>query len=263
MSAIGATSLLIPGPKMIWHFADLGMQQSIYQCTDGTVNTEADATAGDCKLATKQQPQWTGNWLGVAQRAQIYNDWSKMIKMKINEPVFEGNYAISIDGSNIRQRIYVYDDTMPTTQLKNVVIIANFSVAAQSINPSFPYAGTWYNLMDNTPMTITAATQTATISVPAGQFRIYGNQIATSLNNDQFEITDQIHLSPNPSSDYFTINMATSKVEVFSLTGQLVKSFANQSEDYQYNIDDLNNGLYLVKATDENSREKTMRFIKE
>ena len=28
MSAIGAISLTIPGPKMIWHFSDLGMENS-------------------------------------------------------------------------------------------------------------------------------------------------------------------------------------------------------------------------------------------
>jgi 1,4-alpha-glucan branching enzyme len=30
MGAIGATSILVPGPKMIWHFAELGNNQSIY-----------------------------------------------------------------------------------------------------------------------------------------------------------------------------------------------------------------------------------------
>ena len=29
MSAIGAMSLTIPGPKMIWHFSDLGMENSL------------------------------------------------------------------------------------------------------------------------------------------------------------------------------------------------------------------------------------------
>src|SRR5690606_4933153 len=88
MSAIGAVSLLIPGPKMIWHFAELGMQQSIYTCSNGTVNTENDAISGDCKLSTKPQPQWVQNWLGDPARLQVYNDWAKFIALKTNEPVF-------------------------------------------------------------------------------------------------------------------------------------------------------------------------------
>lgn len=261
MSAIGAMSILVPGPKMLWHFADLGMQISIYTCANGTVNTESDITPGDCKLDTKPQPQWTGNWMGVSQRAQIYNDWAKMIQMKIAEPVFEGNYAISPDSNNIRQRLYVYDDALPSTQLKNVVVISNFSVAAQNVNPSFPYAGTWYNLMDNTPITITAATLTTPINLPPGQFRIYGNRLPT-LSTDQFEPMAHIHLYPNPASNTFALSGEPAKVEVYSMTGQLVKSFETQP-DSQYDISDLNTGLYIVKTIDANQGAKTLRLIKE
>lgn len=260
MSAVGATSLLVPGPKMIWHFADLGMQNSIYTCNNGSVNTETDPTAGDCKLDTKPQPQWAENWMANTNRAKIYNDWAKMIALKIQEPVFEGNYAISVNGNNIRQRVYVYDDALPASQLKNVVILANFSVAAQNITPDFPYTGVWYNLMDNTPVTVTnTATQ---INVASGQFVIYGNKQVT-LNTDQFETSESIGLYPNPSSDYFSINANVNKVEIYSIAGQMIKSFDKQSDQYQYNISDLSNGLYIVKAIDANNREKTMKLIKQ
>ena len=56
MSAIGAVSLLVPGPKMIWHFGELGWENSIFACNNGTVNTSSDAISGDCKLDTKQLP---------------------------------------------------------------------------------------------------------------------------------------------------------------------------------------------------------------
>jgi len=259
MSAIGAISLLVPGPKMIWHFADLGMSDSIYTCTDGTVNTETDTTTGDCKLATKPQPQWVNNWLGVAQRSKIYNDYAKMIDLKKNNPVFNGSYAISPDSNNIRQRVYVYDNSLPASQLKNVVILANFSVAAQNVIPDFPYTGTWVNLMDNTTINVTSTT--ATIAIESGGFRIYGNQPA--LANDEFSGVNNLSLSPNPAATYFTLNGDAEKVEIFSITGQLVKSFSNLTSNDQYNIADLNQGLYLVRVVDLNNRQKTMKLIKE
>lgn len=40
MSAIRATSILVPDPKMLWHFADLGMENSIYTCSNRSINTE-------------------------------------------------------------------------------------------------------------------------------------------------------------------------------------------------------------------------------
>ena len=53
MPALGAVSLTVPGPKMIWHFGELGMQNSLFTCSDGSVGS-----SDDCKLDTKPQPQW-------------------------------------------------------------------------------------------------------------------------------------------------------------------------------------------------------------
>jgi hypothetical protein len=260
MSAIGATSLLVPGPKMIFGFADLGMNNSIYTCTDGSINTETDPTTGDCKLATKPQPQWANNWLGVTQRSKIYTDWAKMIDLKKNNTVFNGSYSISPDSNNIRQRIYVYDNSLPATQLKNVVILANFSVAAQNIIPSFPYTGTWVNLMDNS--TINVTNTTATIAIESGGFRIYGNQ-APTLTTPNFNPLDEILLLPNPTSDVFSLNANLEKIQIFSVTGQLVKTFTKTFENYQYSISELNKGIYLVKVSDSNLNEKTFKLIKQ
>lgn len=259
MSAIGAISLLIPGPKMIWHFAPLGMNLSIFTCTNGTVNTDYDTTTGDCKLDTKPQPQWVNNWLGVPERAKIYNDWAKMIDLKLSNPVFNGDYSISPDGNNIRQRIYVFNNSLPTSQLRNVVILANMSVASQGIRPDFPFTGTWYNLMDNTPVNVTSTT--ATITVEAGGFRIYGNQ--PSLSNDQFSKLDFVTVAPNPTTGTIMVNTNLTAMEVYSITGQLVKSFDNVMMDREYSIEDLKGGLYVVRLVDENGQTKSVKLIKE
>jgi hypothetical protein len=67
---------------MIWHFAELGYNDSIFTCNNGTVNTTSDAISGDCKLDTKPQLQWTNNWLGDANRSAIYNNYAKIIDLK-------------------------------------------------------------------------------------------------------------------------------------------------------------------------------------
>jgi len=95
-----------------------------------------------------------------------------------------------------------------------------------------------------------------------GEFRVYGNQLVT-LNTDEIELADDFAMYPNPTSNAFALSVATNKVEVYSLTGQLVKSFnATFSENHVFDISDLNTGIYLVKASDNNNREKTMKLIK-
>ena len=265
MSAIGAVLFTIPGPKMIWHFGALGMENSIFTCTDGTFNDPSATLPGDCKLSTKPQPQWVNNWLGNVNRVKIYNDWAKLIALKVNEPVFEGNYTISpevVGGSpdNLRQRIYVFDTSLPETSLKNVVVLANFATTAVSINPNFPFTGEWYDLMDNSAYQVN---NTATpISIPPGQFRIFGNKQAL-LSSEDLQFASTVTLAPNPTTDFFTLNSEVERVEVYSLTGQLVKSFTKTySIDYQYDVNDLNTGIYLVKAINENNQSKTMKLVK-
>lgn len=261
MSAIGAVSILVPGPKMIWHFADLGMNNSIFTCSDGTVNTDYDSIPGDCKLATKPQPQWASNWLGDTNRNKIYADWSKMINLKITEPVFKGSYSITSGATVLTPKIYIWDNTLASNQLQNVVILSNLDIVDQSLVPSFPYAGTWYNLMDNTSINVTDVN--ATLLIAAGDFRIYGNKPST-LGMTNFGLSQEVHLYPNPTSTYFTINANTSKVEIYSISGQLVKTFnASQSKDYQFNVGGLDQGIYFVKALNENNEVKVMKLIKQ
>ncbi|MFV8331970.1 alpha-amylase family glycosyl hydrolase [Flavobacterium sp. GSP14] len=259
MSALGAVSLLVPGPKMIWQFGELGWEKSIFSCNNGSVNTPSDGTAGDCKLDTKPQPQWTSNWLGDSNRNKIYTDWSKMITMKTTEPVFLGTATIS-NTSTLLPNIKIANNALASTQLKDVLVLANFNVTTQNVPTGFPYPGTWYNLMDNTSFVVSDVN--ATMSIPAGEFRIYGNKVA-SLAIADYEKSSTIGLYPNPASDYFTLNETASKVQIFSITGQLVKSFdANQSAGSEFSVSDLNQGLYIVKAFDENNEMTILKLLK-
>ena len=259
MSAIGAVSLLIPGPKMIWHFGELGWDSSIFTCNNNTVNTDTDAASGDCKLDTKPQPQWTNNWLGNTNRNKIYYDWSKIINLKITEPVFLGTATVA-SANSLSVNIKITNSALAATQLKDVLILANFDVTTQNVPTGFQYTGTWYNLMDNT--TINVSDVNALINIPAGEFRIYGNKVANLVIAD-FEKGATVNLYPNPVSDYFTLNILAAKVQVYNISGQLVKSFnASGKTDFQYEVSDLEAGLYIVKAIDENKKTQVMKFIK-
>ena len=268
MSAIGAVSLLVPGPKMIWHFGALGWEKSIFTCNNGVVDLDTDGNGpdGDCKLDKKPQPQWVNNWLGDPNRNKIYFDWAKMITLKTTEPIFNVNITANSgfdiqSGNTLTPRLFLWDNSMPSTQLRNVVVLTNFNVTASNVIPDFPYTGTWYNLMDNTTINVTSTN--ATIVIEAGGFKIYGNKPST-LGTDKFEVNGAIYLYPNPSSNYFALNTTTSKVEIYSIAGQLVKSFnASQSKQNQFPISDLNKGMYIVKALNENNEIQEMKLLKQ
>jgi hypothetical protein len=247
MSAIGAVTIPIPGPKMLWHFADLGMDNSIWTCSNGVVNSDYDGNNdGDCKLDTKPQPQWTENWLGDANRSQIYSDWARLNALKINEVVFEGNYSIS--SGTQTPKIFIWDDTLPSTELKNVIILANFNVTTQNITPNFPYTGNWYDLMDETGSTsINVSNVTTPLSIPAGEFRIYGN-LGVTLSTETISTQEAFTLHPNPTSTSFQINKAVDSVSIYDITGKLISSYKGKfQKNYEFNISNISQGLYIVK----------------
>ncbi|MBD0825349.1 alpha-amylase family glycosyl hydrolase [Aestuariibaculum marinum] len=258
MSALGAVSLTIPGPKMIWHFGDLGMENSIFTCNNGSVNTPDDGTDGDCKLDTKPQPQWTNNWLGDATRSQIYNDWARINYLKISEPVFEGNYTISSGNLTPRISIYTGDENTSGSSLKNVIVIANFDITSQTINPNFPYAGTWYDLMDGS--IINAAT--SSIQLNPGEFKIYGNQASTLSTSDKENYSD-LKLFPNPTSTSFRVNKNIQKLEIFDITGKLIKAYqGNLSQGTSFDISFLAKNIYLVKIIDDSGNSGVSKLVK-
>ena len=239
MSAIGAMSLTIPGPKMIWHFSDLGMENSLFTCYDGSVYEP------DCKLDTKPQPQWIDNWLNNDFRRQIYDDWSRIIDLKIYESVFEGNYSI-ISGS-LTPVIHIWDENISSSELNNIVILANFDVIDQSITPNFPHPGNWFDLMDlsgNSFINITNISQSLTLA--PGEFKIFGNKPSLILTNDEFE-ANQLIMYPNPSDSYVWFNKDVDILEVYDISGKLVYKMNNIDAKAQISTENLNTGLYYLK----------------
>lgn len=259
MSAIGAVSILVPGPKMIWHFGALGWELSIFTCNNGSVNTDSDSITGDCKLDTKPQPQWANNWLENVNRVKIYNDWSKMIRLKTQEAVFSANYDLNT-GTTLQPKLYVYDNSLLPSQLKNVVVLTNFDVNSATVAANFPYTGTWYNLMTGESVTVSNAAMT--FSIPAGQFLIFGNK-QVNLGTDDLDTLFELTLIPNPARDQFLLNHDVDLVEIYSYSGQLVKRFnGGFNAGYGYSISDISNGIYLVKVKNANGREKTLKLVK-
>jgi len=251
MSAIGAVSLTIPGPKMIWHFADLGMENSIFTCNDGTYENDG------CKLATKPQPQWEDNWLTTAIRKKIYDDWARINELKINEDVFEGDYTIS--SGSLTPRIDIYNTSIPASELRNVVVLANFDVVAQTVNTNFPTADAYLDLMDESNNTTYSVT---TITLQPGEFKIFGNK-PTTLSTDNVILDKNIlSIYPNPTSTAFSLNQDVLAVSVYDVTGKQVKMFQkNTIKNNIFTVTSLKKGIYFIRIKENINKISTKKLI--
>jgi 1,4-alpha-glucan branching enzyme len=254
LSTMAAVHLLVPGPKMIYHFGDLGYDDSIFTCSNGTVNNP------NCKLDTKPQPQWSENWLADVARKKVYDDWAKMNALRINENVFEnGQFSLNSSVTG-RARLDVWTSNSQSSTLSYVMVLTNSTNAVYNATPNFPYTGTWYNLMTGEPVNVTSTGMP--ISIEVDGFIVLGNKLP-ELSTPVSEMTS-VKLYPNPANNFFVIEGEISKAEIYSVTGQMVKSFEGiNSQEYQYDINDLTKGVYLVKAFDAQNRTKTMKLIKQ
>jgi len=247
--ALGAVFLTVPGPKMIWQFAELGYDYGINRCQDNTYNN-------DCRTDPKPVPSEIGYTTDPARMA-VYNTWAQINNLKLNNEVFHTT-TFTVTSGNLLPRIEIWNNALSTDQLKNVVIVANFNTTPQTVNTNLPVAGDWYNLMDNSIV----AAGTTTITLQPGDFRILGNRAATLLNNETFAGT-KAALYPNPADNQFSINIPAIKVDVYAITGQLVKSFSAGAAANTYDVSSLTKGMYLVKVTDAANRQSTIKLVKE
>ena len=105
------------------------------------------------------------------------------------------------------------------------------------------------------------------IAVSAGTYSVSFNRVTgvysfSVLSTTNFDKAGLV-LYPNPTTTTFAINGAFEKVQVYAITGQLVKTFTKTIANQNFNIADLKSGVYFVKAVDASNIEKTSKLIKQ
>ncbi|KIA88026.1 alpha-amylase family glycosyl hydrolase [Kaistella jeonii] len=262
--AYAAVFLTVPGPKMIWQFAELGFDKSIFTCENGTVNTDTDSTPGDCKLDPKSSA-FGLNYDTNAARKSVYDTWAKILELRLSSDVFNTK-TFTVESGNLMPRIYISNATTASA-LKNVVVLANFTLTSQNIVPDFPYTGSWYNLMDNNSFTVSSTN--APITIEPGGFRIFGNASALATNETgQNKNAVSLSLTTNPvSNGTATIRYTNAKsgsVAIYDMVGTLVKTVqvSKDNGDENISINGLKTGMYLMQLKSEKGVAVTKMIVK-
>jgi len=104
------------------------------------------------------------NYNTDVNRKHLYNAYSKMIRMKIKNPVFATtNFKYSL-ASSVKW-VSLVDPT------NNVEIVGNFDVVNVTTPVTFPSTGTWYDNISGTSINVTSTNFTMTL-VP-GEYHVY------------------------------------------------------------------------------------------
>ncbi|HEY8782280.1 MAG TPA: alpha-amylase family glycosyl hydrolase [Mucilaginibacter sp.] len=140
-----------PGPKMLWQFGERGYDVSINDASTG-------GRLGD------KPPHW--EYMLDPNRHHLYQVYSRMIRMKIKNPVFATtNFHYNLGGSV--KFVQLLDPS------NNVEVVGNFDVVSNTASIGFPSTGTWYDNI--TGMSINVATSPYNITLAPGEYHLYSN----------------------------------------------------------------------------------------
>ena len=188
-------------------------------------------------------------------RKAVYDTWAKIINFRNLYPVFRSKtYTIesnnlSNDPNGLITRIYVYDNLL-TSGMKNVVVLANYTTAAQNVVPYFPYTGQWQNLMDNSVINVTSTT--APMNLQPGEFRILGNyttNLSTTDVNAENKLSLQIADNPvkNGLAKLIYHKAKNGEISIYDISGRKMDSFRLTGENGTYELKtNYPSGTYLV-----------------
>ena len=142
--------LTLPGPKMIWQFGELGYDISI----------------NDPDRLGEKPIRW--DYFDDTERQKLYKTYAALLQLRQDWEVFcSGQTAVDLwlNSPSGLKRIGLSHPSM------KAIIIGNFGVTAQEIDPAFQHTGTWYDFF--TGDSITVENVQAAISLGAGEFHIY------------------------------------------------------------------------------------------
>jgi len=229
---------MVPGPKMMWQFGEMGYDEELNNDRLGIKPTH-----------------W--EYLNDPARYQLFALYKSLINLRtktdyIDENHFEWNTSgwikwITIDHPDVKFHA-----------------VGNFDSQEQTANYNFPQTGTWYDYFTGEEFQISDANQEFTL--PPGHFSIFVNdQIENYIDVNPLTSVEENHnyfsLYPNPSNSNGAIRVSSTHnitdYKVFDLLGKPVNV---QIVDGKMDTSVLKKGMYII-SVQVNGEWKSKKFI--
>ena len=228
---------MVPGPKMLWQFGEVGFDYSINRCVNGSVNN-------DCRLDPKPVV-W--DYLENEQRSELNGIVSNLLYLKSEYPTFSSSDFNFNDGNLFLKTIHFDHEDM------DAVVMANFRETTSEINPKFQNPGVWYEYFTGDSLVVEDTQEK--LSHIGGEYRIYTSERITPPSGFTTGVSGLIDVNvsifPNPVRVGERLNVELEgrieKMELFDRFGRSV------SESYQVETLQLSgslvSGKYYLRVT--------------
>jgi glycosidase len=265
MQAASAMFTLVPGPKMIWQFGELGYDVSIFWPS----GTDVSRTAA-------KPIRW--NYFWEEARQGLYRAWSAINKLKHMQPVYSvTTYGLDLGGTG--KRMWLSHPDMNTS------VTANFDVFGFDMTPDFQHTGTWYNYMTGEPLQVNQTNMT--LFYEPGKYYIFTDQplpvpdldfVPEPEEPSSVAENNALHtrIYPNPSTgntfiEYQLNGDVARSIQITDLTGRIIRSFTQgvsrpglnrlMWDATDENGSAVSNGQYIVSITTDKHRLSKMMVL--
>jgi len=216
---VSAFFYILPGPKMIWQFGELGYDYSINY---------------DGRLGEKPV-RW--DYLTEPARLNLYKTVKALLKLRNENDVFTN------PGTSVQLSLTGNDKRIAMTGSINVVIVGNFGVASLDVAPNFQHGGQWYDYFSGDSFYVADSTIEKTFE--PGEFHIYTDQrletpeqdILSDIDHELPDLPGKFALYPNYPNPFNAVTTFQYDLEkesdihfqIYDILGRQVYS------QYQYN----------------------------
>ena len=190
MKLVGAFFFTIPGPKMIWQFAEVGYDYSI----------NYNGRLGE-KPIRWDYPHHTN-------RAALYRIYQSLLQLRRENEIFRSPETGVVMHAEREGKSMVL-----THRSMNAVILGNFDVVRRTVSEKFPHRGRWYSFFREDSIDI--ETTDFSLSLAPGEFVIYTDrrletptgETLTAIDADPAELAHAFGLQPSYPNPF---NLSTS-----------------------------------------------------
>jgi hypothetical protein len=243
MELAGVFFFPVPGPRMIWQFGELGYDYSIDY---------------DCRVCSKPI---RCDYYDTGLRRRVYQVWSALIDLKVNEPAFNSeDFELYLGDQAKRIEINHVD--------MDVRIIGNFDVETLGVNPSFSKTGTWYSYFEGDSIQVNDPLET--ISLEPGEYRLYTSKRLVKplipASSGKFKNPEnQFLIYPNPVSGvlYMEPLGEPSRLIILNSKGQLIMGLDMEGNQDQVDLSFLSPGLYIINRQSGTANPEQAKVIVE
>jgi glycosidase len=254
---------MIPGPKMIWQFGEMGYDYSINHCTNGTVNN-------NCRLDPKPI-RW--DYLQNIYRQRLFEIYSALFNLRFH-PLYKNGFLTDRITHNLAGG---FKWLQVTTDTSNLCIVGNFDVTTQTGQVTFQNAGTWYDYLNGSTFTATGTSQNITLQ--PGEFHLFLNRNITNVittpvsNINNPDRVFRVHVFPNPLHNAGMLEIENDEtgnamLQWFNTAGQQVSSqslgvLAKGTHRISLDVNNpekLSPGIYLLRISVKN-RVQTRKIL--